>query len=76
MIATTADPPTAASNDNVLARKRNVVTSAMPPMNCGYTPAANSIVPPEMPGTRLAKPINTPPRIPRSSCGVSIIVRL
>jgi hypothetical protein len=45
-----------------------VVSSAIPPMNAGYTPAASSIVPPEIPGTRLARPIRMPPQTPRSTC--------
>ena len=47
------------------ARPDQVVTSAMAPMNPGYTPAARSMVPPLMPGTRLASPISVPPRAPR-----------
>jgi len=45
--------------------KRRVVTSAIAAMKRGYTPAARSMVPPLMPGTRLASPISVPPMAPR-----------
>src|SRR5690606_35976722 len=56
-------PTTAIDADRI----RSVEISATAPMNLRYTPAARSIVPPEIPGTRLAIPMNTPPATHRAT---------
>ena len=65
IIAMVAAPPMVASVDSVRSRKQKVVTSAIPSINRGYTPTASNIVPPEIPGTKLARPIS---KIGRASC--------
>jgi hypothetical protein len=65
--AISAAPTTVASTTTEERTNLRVETSATARTKRGYTPAASNIVPPLMPGTRLANPISTPPTAPRTA---------
>lgn len=62
-VAAAADITRSSSNDRRSSRKRVIVETAS--MKSSYTPAARSIVPPLIPGTRFASPISAPPSAAR-----------
>jgi hypothetical protein len=65
-IATTAASTIVPSSAIGAIPNRRRVRSLIASMNAWYTPTARSMVPPEMPGTRFARPMRAPPNAART----------